>query len=332
MTRIHLLIPRLAVLALALLGSCVTAHAQTLEGMLERGPTHTVLWTISPESGDLIGQVVANTSQAGQIILAQCLPGLHCVAERASIAEPPASVTDKLAFSTQPSGWLLITKVHGARMAPSLPMREGTLATRHGHLVISDDYQLQFNGQPVLAPPTQTVEPAVQADPAPKSAPLTFPEKVSTWLRGWWSQLRDRLLALMGRTHPQAEPTMSAALPANTGEPVQGNSALHIVAHFELNGKDVVLLQDTGGAACPALYRFVTLTPQGVSATSEFGTCSDIATVQLSESPNGVPEPLVTMNGMRGPFEPEEEQRRAHMQLHRFMLSKGQVQELAQTR
>lgn len=330
MTLIHTLMPRFA--ALALVCGCAAAHAETVEGTLERSPTHAVLWTISPESGDLIGQVAANTSQAGQIILAQCLPGLHCVAERASIAEPPGSLTDKLAFSTQPSGWLLITKVHGARMAPGLPMRERTLATRQGNLVISDEYLLQFNGQPVMAPPPQIAEPVLPANPATEMAPLTFAEKVSAWLRGWWSQLRDRLLALLGQTHPQAEPPMSAALPANTGEPVQGNSALHIVAHFELNGKDVVLLQNTGGAACPALYRFVTLTQQGVSATAEFGTCSDIATVQLGESPNGVPEPLVTMNGMRGPFEPEEEQRRAHMQLHRFMLREGQVREIAQTR
>ena len=57
-----------ALLALALCGA--PAHADTLEGVLERGARHSVLWFASPESGDLIGQVFTNTSQAGQVILA----------------------------------------------------------------------------------------------------------------------------------------------------------------------------------------------------------------------------------------------------------------------
>ena len=44
----------LAVLALALWSTSV--QAKNLEGMLERGASHSVLWFVSPESGDLIGR------------------------------------------------------------------------------------------------------------------------------------------------------------------------------------------------------------------------------------------------------------------------------------
>ena len=60
------------------------------------------------------------------------------------------------------------------------------------------------------------------------------------------------------------------------------------------------------------------------SATSE----SIETTLELAnEVQDGVPEPVVTMAGFLGPFEPEEEQRRAHMQLHHFTLRQGQVHE-----
>ena len=85
----HTVIPRLAALALAVACACASAQTDTLQGTLERGPAHSVLWTVSPESGDLIGQVFANDSQAGQTILAHCLPGLECMTEGASTAEPP---------------------------------------------------------------------------------------------------------------------------------------------------------------------------------------------------------------------------------------------------
>ena len=108
MKLLHPFIPQVAALALAL--GCPSARAETLEGTLERGPVHSVLWAVSPESGDLIGQVFANASQAGKAVLAHCLPGLHCVAEGASSVEPPESLTGQLPFSIQPSGWWLITQ------------------------------------------------------------------------------------------------------------------------------------------------------------------------------------------------------------------------------
>lgn len=326
MKLLHPFIPQVAALALAL--GCPSARAETLEGTLERGPVHSVLWAVSPESGDLIGQVFANASQAGKAILAHCLPGLHCVAEGASSVEPPESLTGQLPFSIQPSGWWLITQATNVYMQPSLPMSERQLSTRHGQLAITEEHLLLFNDRPVLASQPQTAGPAPQASAVPNNAPLTLLEHVRAWWQGWWSQVRGKLLALLGRTPPQTQASTPVPSPA-AAEPVQGNSALHIVAHFELEGQDIVLLQDTGGTACPALYRFATLSPQGIGVTPEFGTCTNIATVAIDEGHGGSHEPIVTMNGSRGPLEPEEEQRRAHMQLHRFVLRQGEVHEIS---
>jgi hypothetical protein len=38
---------------------------------------------------------------------------------------------------------------------------------------------------------------------------------------------------------------------------------------------DFVLVQNTGGTACPALFHIVSLNPQKHTGTAEFGTCSD---------------------------------------------------------
>ena len=60
---------------------------------------------------------------------------------------------------------------------------------------------------------------------------------------------------------------------------VAGNNSLSIVANYELGNADVVLVQNTGGAACAAMYSFITLTKTSLRATPEFGTCSDIIRV-----------------------------------------------------
>ena len=110
---------------------------------------------------------------------------------------------------------------------------------------------------------------------------------------------------------------------------VQGDVALHLVAHFELPDRDIVLLQSTGGTACPALYRFATLTQQGIAVTPEFGTCSDIASIVLPDpQPGNDPEPVLSIVGFKGPSNPEAEQQQAARSLHRFALRQGKVLEL----
>ena len=97
---------------------------------------------------------------------------------------------------------------------------------------------------------------------------------------------------------------------------IQGNSSLNIVASYEAGKNDILLLQDTGGTACPALFRFVTLGPKGLSTTPEFGTCSDIAYPTFDEK-TGI---TVAMTGFLGPFEPEAQQKKAYMTKHVYRL------------
>lgn len=328
---------QLATLALAL--GHVNAFAETLEGTLERGAEHSVLWAVSPESGDLIGQLFSNTSQAGQTILAHCLPDLYCVAEGSRIAEPPEALTQSMHFSAQPSGWWLITHTRNAYMQSSLPLQEKELHTPYGTLSITDDQLLLFNGQPVMdVPPMPEPAPANPTAPsAGDSAAPTLLERIQAKLQSGWQTLLQQLLALLGRTPPPStavtahSPGLATAPTAphpNTGMPIQGNNALHVVAHLEGQAHDIVLLQDTGGSACPALYRFATLTRQGIAVTPEFGTCSDIASLTLHKASHAVLLPMLTFNGFQGPFEPDSERQRAHMQLYRFVLEDGQVHPL----
>lgn len=104
---------------------------------------------------------------------------------------------------------------------------------------------------------------------------------------------------------------------------IEGNSSLSIVASYELGKNDVFLLQDTGGTACPALYRFVTINAAGLRATPEFGTCSEIIypTSDLKESVT------VAMPGFRGPFNPVAEQQKMRMTKTVYTYRNGQVWE-----
>lgn len=56
---------------------------------------------------------------------------------------------------------------------------------------------------------------------------------------------------------------------------IQANSSLSFVGHYEMGKTDFVLVQNTGGTACPALFHIVSLNPQKHTGTAEFGTCSD---------------------------------------------------------
>lgn len=308
------------------------AQAETLEGVLERGAHHSVLWYVSPESGDLIGQAFANTSQAGQTILANCLPGLTCVAEGSSTDEPDEQWLKTLRFDNRPSGWWRIQQAQNAYMQASLPMSERELRTRFGQLHISEDQLLLFNGSPVLANQPQA------STPAASNTQPTLLSRIKTWWDTFWRKLRHNLLTLLDRapagsvdeTQAQVTPGTKppvAQQPDGTAEVVQGNNALHLVAHFEFEDRDIVLLQDTGGTACPALYRFATLTPQGITVTPNFGTCSGVATVTLDATDGGTLVPLVTMTGFLGHHEPPLEQQRALMRKHRFLFRQGQVLE-----
>ena len=64
------------------------------------------------------------------------------------------------------------------------------------------------------------------------------------------------------------------------GKPVQpavtGNNGLVIPALFTDGDADVVLVEDIGGTACPALFHFVRISKQGLNVSESFGSCSDL--------------------------------------------------------
>lgn len=90
---------------------------------------------------------------------------------------------------------------------------------------------------------------------------------------------------------------------------IEGNSSLSIVAHYEIGTSDVLLLQNTGGTACPALFHFITVSAAGVRVTPEFGTCSDIIYPTFNEK-TGV---TVAIVGFSGSSEPAAQQKKAAM-------------------
>jgi hypothetical protein len=103
---------------------------------------------------------------------------------------------------------------------------------------------------------------------------------------------------------------------------VQADNGLSEVRTFKVGGKDVVLLQETGGSACPALYYFVTVSPSGARATRAFGTCAE----QISVSQKG-DRILVSMPGHLGPFEPAGAREKAAKEKHVFTYRAGMVSE-----
>ena len=81
------------------------------------------------------------------------------------------------------------------------------------------------------------------------------------------------------------------------------------------------------------LYRFATLTAQGIAVTPAFGSCSDIATATLEKTPDGAPEPQVRMAGSRDPIAAlgETAPTPERMQLRRFALRNGAVEAIPAT-
>jgi hypothetical protein len=189
-------------------GICSLATAETVQGVLEKSTPYSALFSVSSESGDLIGYPFKNQSPVGKAILGNCLPGMLCTIGKAATRN--MDNTDALKFADQPSGWLEITQAKDVGMETVVFGYEKKAKTRYGMVSVrEEDNLLLFKGKPVT--------------------------------------------------------------PA-----VEGNSGLSIVADYQVGQSDVLLLQDTGGSACPAMFRFITVNAAGLRASPEFGTCSDI--------------------------------------------------------
>jgi len=101
---------------------------------------------------------------------------------------------------------------------------------------------------------------------------------------------------------------------------IRGDRSLSVVSTYILGNSDVVLIQNNGGSACPALFHFVTVSNSGVKATSEFGTCTDLIDVKQKGS-----SIFVTMPGFRGPFEPLYDALKAAEEKHIYLYKAGVI-------
>jgi hypothetical protein len=105
---------------------------------------------------------------------------------------------------------------------------------------------------------------------------------------------------------------------------IKGGYSLNLGRPFRMGENDVALVTDNGGTACPYLYYFVTLSESGAQATHSFGTCNAVISVKQKDD-----SILLSMHGYRGPFEPEEDQKKAARETHTFVFHDGVVKETA---
>lgn len=86
---------------------------------------------------------------------------------------------------------------------------------------------------------------------------------------------------------------------------IQGNSSLSIKESFQIADYQVVIIENFGGTACPALFNFVLMRATGAQSYPTFGTCSDI--YQAEQNGDSV---VVTMQG-------------AGNETHRYVFTNG---------
>jgi hypothetical protein len=103
---------------------------------------------------------------------------------------------------------------------------------------------------------------------------------------------------------------------------VRGNNALYVERIFALAQFDVVLFRDAGGAACPDLWYFVSVSPSGAASTPEFGSCGTL--IGATQKGQTI---VVRTRGFQGPFEPEASRAAASKQTHEFIYRAGVVSE-----
>lgn len=329
-----------------LLGACTafaigtTAHAynESFDGFLETGEYYSALWRVSEESGDLIGHAFANRSAVGRLVLQSCLPEMLCQVDGATTTELTFEDLAHLPLgdaANMASAIFEIERAELAYMIPALESGEEALQTRFGHLYIDQELRLFFNGQPVLAPSNaQAITTSIGEN------------SVETAQPGWQIFLAN-IRAHVRRVLQWPAPVDSAIIERQEAqqqaewEPVQGNSSLRMVDVYQSDVGDVVVLMDTGGTACPALFRILSVTSTGAVSTPLFGTCSEIARIwsvdpsylqdQHPNSPAALAQlPVVqlAMTEFLGPFESEQARLQAAMRLAQFEFIDGHIQKL----
>ena len=149
----------------------------------------------------------------------------------------------------------------------------------------------------------------IDAGPARVESALEAPEtRVKTRFGEVMVQEGDSSVLVNGQT----------VLPAQE-EPVS------IVRNAPVGAEDVLLLQSGSGTACPALFQLLGVSAQGVQVSPKFGSCSDRVFAVVEEKRNQAPRLSIRMLGFAGPFEPEEEQRKAARQVREFVYQQGSL-------
>ncbi len=85
------------------------------------------------------------------------------------------------------------------------------------------------------------------------------------------------------------------------------------------------LVRNSGGTACPMLFRVAEEVGSAIRISDEFGTCSD--EIRVSAAGEGV---QISMPGYQGPFEDENAQSNASNEAHVFTYANGTVAEAVQ--
>ena len=102
--------------------------------------------------------------------------------------------------------------------------------------------------------------------------------------------------------------------------PIQPGFGMDLSEPYRFGATDVVLVTKIGGTACPVLYYFVSVTESGAHATRPVGTCNQATSIERRGD-----SIALTMHGFLGPFEPEEQRRKAFQDAHVLIFRNGAI-------
>lgn len=300
-------------------------HAESVGGTLEVGLSYSTVWYLGEETGDVAGHVFPTQSAVGRLVLQSCLPGMYCVVDGAELDGLDFAQLQHLPVDSDgASAMFEIRAASLAYMEGVLAFEESHLNTRFGELVVDDAQRLWFNGQPVMAPAWYIDDHDV-VERVSANEQNAWP----TWRR-FLSGIRKNILVALGKPISEAAPhaatAAARATPSTEWEPVQGDVTLRMVDGYEGASTDAVVLMSTGGTACPALFRVVTLSQSGAMATPEFGACSEVVRIFPREGTEPTLE--IRMTEHRGPFNDPQERLQAAMRLQRYVFEDGQVRKV----
>lgn len=129
------------IISAILLGSIFTpAFSEDISGQLEVAKNHSVIYTISPESGDAVAYYLSNKTKIGKAVLGNCLNGMYCAIQNAVAKDNPKLYDIK--YSISPSAVLEITSGKNAYIASAIDSYEKSVEMRYGVLKINDDNEI----------------------------------------------------------------------------------------------------------------------------------------------------------------------------------------------